>query len=124
MKPVKCDPELLRLARATLIEKLGPRLEPVMSDFDGHKSVSGFKDPEFVRAFGPGLDRLPESELVNQALLALIKQASASPPGKTGLPYFDDQPMQTQQTSTATNSPVSSGQNVPEVKKRRTHVGN
>ena len=55
MKPVKCDPELLRLARATLIEKLGPRLEPVMSDFGGHKSVSGFKDPEFVRAFGPGL---------------------------------------------------------------------
>ena len=96
MKPVKCDPELLRLARATLIEKLGPRLEPVMSDFDGHKSVSGFKDPEFVRAFGPGLDRLPESELVNQALLALIKQASVSPHGKTGLPFFDDEPLKTQ----------------------------
>ncbi len=96
MKPVKCDPELLRLARATLIEKLGPPLEPVMTDFDGLKSVSGFKDPEFVRAFGPGLDRLPESEIVNQALLTLIKQASASPPGKTGLPIFDDEPLQTQ----------------------------
>ena len=96
MKPVKCDAELLRFARATLIEKLGPRLEPVMSDFDGHKSVSGFKDPEFVRAFGPGLDKLPESELVNQAILTLIKQASVSPHGKTGLPFFDDAPPKTQ----------------------------
>ena len=95
MKPVKCDPELLRLARATLIEKLGPRLEPMMSDFDGHKSVSGFKDPEFVKAFGPGLDKLPESQLVNQALLALIKQAASAPPGKTGLQYFDEDPLQT-----------------------------
>ena len=98
MKPVKCDPELLRLARATLIEKLGPRLEPVMSDIDGLKSVAGFKDPEFVRAFGPGLDKLPESELVNQALLTLIKQASACPPGKTGLSFFDDELLQTQKT--------------------------
>ena len=94
MKPVKCNPELLTLARATLIEKLGPRLEPVITDLNGLKSVSGFKDPEFVTAFGPGLEKLPESELVNQALLALIRQASSAPPGKTGSPYFDDKTCQ------------------------------
>ena len=92
MKPVKCDPELLQLARATLIGKLGPRLEPVMTDFDGLKSVSGFKDPEFVRAFGPGLEKLTEAELVNQALTTLIRQAASAPPGKTGLPLFDHDP--------------------------------
>ena len=70
MKPVKCDPELLRLARATLIEKLGPRLEPVMSDFDGHKSVSGFKDPEFVKAFGPWSGQAPR-----------VRARQPSPPG-------------------------------------------
>ena len=96
MKPVKCDPELLRLARATLIEQLGPRLEPVITDRGGHKAVSGFKEPQFVETFGPGLDRLPESELVNQALLALIELASSMPPGKTGLRYFDGEAQQTQ----------------------------
>ena len=94
MKPVKCDPELLRLARATLIEQLGPRLEPVITEHNGHKSVSGFKDPDFVKTFGPGLDRLPESELVNQALVALIDRASSMPMGKTGLRYFDGEIMQ------------------------------
>ena len=94
MKPVKCDPELLRLARATLINKLAPRLQPVTADINGLESVSGFKDPEFVTAFGPGLEKLPESELVNQALRALIRQASSAPPGKTGSPYFDDEPLQ------------------------------
>ena len=66
MKPVKCDPVYLQMARAALIEKLRPRLEPVLSDLGGIRSVSGFKDPEFIKAFGPGLDRLPDSELVNQ----------------------------------------------------------
>ena len=92
MKPVKCDPELLRLARATLIDRLATRLEPVITDVAGLKSVSGFKDPEFVRAFGPGLEKLTETELVNQALTSLIKQAASAPPGKTGLPLFDDDP--------------------------------
>ena len=30
MKPVKCDPAYLQMARAALIEKLRPRLEPVI----------------------------------------------------------------------------------------------
>ena len=94
MKPVKCDPELLRLARATLIEQLSPRLQPVITQRGRTKTVSGFKDPEFVTAFGPGLEKLPESELVNQALLALIELTSSNPPGKTGLGYFDDEPRQ------------------------------
>ena len=95
MKPVKCDPELLRLARATLIEQLGLRLEPEITYRDGTKIVSGFKDPDFVKTFGPSLDRLPESELVNQALVALIDRASSMPSGKTGLRYFDGETMQT-----------------------------
>ena len=49
MKPVKCDPVYLQMARAALIEKLRPRLEPVLSDLGGIRSVSGFKDPEFIR---------------------------------------------------------------------------
>ena len=57
MKPVKCDPVYLQMARAALIEKLKPRLEPVLSDLGGIRSVSGFKDPEFISAFGPGLDK-------------------------------------------------------------------
>ena len=48
MKPVKCDPVYLQMARAALIEKLKPRLEPVLSDLGGIRSVSGFKDPEFI----------------------------------------------------------------------------
>ena len=45
MKPVKCDPAYLQMARAALIEKLRPRLEPVMSDVGGVKSVSGAQGP-------------------------------------------------------------------------------
>ena len=89
MKPVKCDPVYLQMARAALIEKLRPRLEPVLSDFGGVRSVSGFKDPEFIKAFGPGLDRLPDSELVNQALALLTEHVAAAPEGKTGLRFFD-----------------------------------
>ena len=89
MKPVKCDPVYLQMARAALIEKLRSRLEPVLSDFDGVRSVSGFKDPEFIKAFGPGLDRLPDSELVNQALALLTEHVAAAPEGKTGLRFFD-----------------------------------
>ena len=95
MKPVKCDPALLQLARATLLEKLGPRLEPVLTDFGDFKSVSGFKDPEFIQQFGPGLERMSESQLVNQALILLAKQVACAPPGKTGLPLFDDLPSRT-----------------------------
>ena len=91
MKPVKCDPVYLQMARAALIEKLKPRLEPVLSDLGGIRSVSGFKDPEFIRAFGPGLDRLPDSELVNQALALLTEHVAAAPAGKTGLRFFDAQ---------------------------------
>ena len=90
MKPVKCDPVYLQMARAALIEKLRPRLEPVLSDLGGFQSVSGFKDPEFIRTFGPGLDRLPDSELVNQALALLTEHVAAAPEGRTGLRYFDD----------------------------------
>ena len=90
MKPVKCDPVYLQMARAALIEKLKPRLEPVLSDLGGIRSVSGFKDPEFISAFGPGLDRLPDSELVNQALALLTEHVAAAPEGMTGLRFFDD----------------------------------
>ena len=89
MKPVKCDPLFLQMARAALIEKLRPRLEPVLSETSGVQSVSGFKDPEFIRAFGPGLDRLPDSELVNQALMLLTEHVASAPAGKTGITYFD-----------------------------------
>ena len=89
MKPVKCDPVYLQMARAALIEKLRHRLQPVLSDFGGVRSVSGFKDPEFIKAFGPGLDRLPDSELVNQALALLTEHVAAAPAGKTGLRLFD-----------------------------------
>ena len=95
MKPVKCDPALLQLARATLIEKLSPRLEPVLTDAGDFKSVSGFKDPEFIQQFGPGLERMSESQLVNQALMLLTKQVASAPPGKTGISLFDDLPSQT-----------------------------
>lgn len=89
-KPVKCDPALLQLARATFIEKLASRLEPVLTDFGEFKSVSGFKDPEFIRQFGPGLERMSEAQLVNQALMLLTRQVATAPPGKTGIPLFDD----------------------------------
>ena len=90
MKPVKCDPVILQMARAALIEKLRPRLEPVLSDDDDMRTVRGFRDPEFIQAFGPGLEKLPDSELVNQALLQLAKHVAAAPSGETGLSFFDD----------------------------------
>ncbi len=89
MKPVKCDPVYLQMARAALIEKLRPRLEPVLSDLGRFQSVSGFKDPEFIRTFGPGLYRLPDSELVNLALALLTEHVAAAPEGRTGLRFFD-----------------------------------
>ena len=89
MKPVKCDPELLRLARAALIEKLAPRLKPEIAEVDGVKTVTGFRDPEFVKTFGPGLEKLPDSQLVSQALLALVKQVSLAPAGLTGSQFLD-----------------------------------
>ena len=90
MKPVKCDPVILQMARAALIEKLRPRLEPIFSEHDDMPAVSGFKDPEFIDVFGPGLERVPDSELVNQALLQLAKHVSSAPLGETGLSFFDD----------------------------------
>ena len=90
MKPVKCDPVALQMARAALIEKLRPRLEPVLSESHGVRSVSGFKDEAFIAAFGPGLSKLPDSEILNQALLLLTERVAAAPPGKTGLRYFDE----------------------------------
>lgn len=90
MKPVKCDAAILHLARATLIERLRSRLEPIMSDVSGTPSVTGFRDPEFIKAFGPGLEKFPDSELVNQALLLLAEHVAGAPAGQTGLPFFDD----------------------------------
>ena len=90
MKPVKCDPTILQMARAVLIEKLRPRLEPIFSNPDGMLAVSGFKDPEFIELFGPSLSRVPDSELVNQTLLQLAKHVAAAPLGETGLSFFDD----------------------------------
>ena len=90
MKPVKCDPVILQMARAALIEKLRPRLEPIFSNHGDMPAVSGFKDPEFIEVFGPGLEKVPDSELVNQALLHLAKHVGAAPLGETGLPFFDD----------------------------------
>ena len=90
MKPVKCDPVILQMARAAVIEKLRPRLQPVFSDYGDMPAVSGFKDPEFIESFGPGLEKVPDSELVNQALLHLAKHVAAAPSGETGLPFFDD----------------------------------
>ena len=90
MRPVKCDPVALQMARAALIEKLRPRLEPVLSESHGVRFVTGFKDPAFIAAFGSGLTKVPDSELVNQSLLLLAKHVAAAPRGKTGLPFFDD----------------------------------
>ena len=99
MKPVKCDEGLLIAARSTLVEALKDRLEPMLRDEDGKRvdgpisrrmvTVTGFKDPKFVAAFGPGLHRLTDATLVNQALLTLIEQVDAAPSGKTGLELFD-----------------------------------
>ena len=88
MKPVKCDPAILQIARAALIEKLRPRLQPVFSDYDDMRAVSGFKDPEFIELFGPGLEKVPDSELVNQALLHLAKHVAASPSGRNWTSIF------------------------------------
>ena len=90
MKPVKCNPMLLQMARATLLEKLRSRLEPEWSEFSNMRSVSGFKDPGFVAVFGPGLERFPDSELINQALLVFTEHVAAAPIDKTGLSFFDD----------------------------------
>ena len=98
MKPVKCDPVILQMARAALIDKLRPRLEPVMSNYDDMRTVSGFKDPEFIAVFGPGLEKFPDSELVNQALLQLAKHVAAAPDGETGLSCFDDREPKGQDT--------------------------
>lgn len=99
VKPVKCDEALLSAARSTLIEALRGRMAPVPSDENGNfvdgaitgrmATVTGFKDLEFVAAFGPGLHRLSDAALVNQALLALIERVRAAPAGKTGLCLFD-----------------------------------
>lgn len=99
MKPVKCDEALLSTARSTLIEALKDRLAPTLEDNSGNPvdgaiagrmvAVTGFKDPKFVAAFGPGLHRLTDATLVNLALLTLIDHVRAAPAGTTGLNLFD-----------------------------------
>ena len=99
MKPVKCDEALLSAARSTLIEALKDRLAPTLEDENGNSvdgaiagrmvTVTGFKDPKFVAAYGPGLHRLTDATLVNQALLTLIDHVRAAPAGTTGLHLFD-----------------------------------
>ena len=39
-------------------------------------SVSGFAEPEFVAAFGPGLSQVADSTLVNQALSQLLRHVA------------------------------------------------
>ena len=85
--------------RSALIKALEDRLDPTLYDEKGspvdcmesgkNVVVTGFRDPDFVAAFEPGLQRLPNAELVNQALALLIRRVNAAPPGKTGMPCFD-----------------------------------
>ena len=99
MKPVKCDEALLSTARSALIEAPKNRKAPVLEDETGNRvdgaiagrmvTVTRFKDPEFVSAFGPGLHRLTDATLVDQALLTLIEHVSAAPAGKTRPNLFD-----------------------------------
>ena len=86
-------------ARSALIEAPKDRMAPVLEDETGNRvdraiagrmvTVTGFKDPEFVSAFGPGLHRLTNATLVDQVLLTLIEHVSAALAGKTGLNLFD-----------------------------------
>ena len=85
-KPVKVDPGLLINVRHVLIDKLEARLAPIKVG----NVITGFRDEAFVRLFGPGLHKVPDSLLVNLALGEMARLISSAPEGKTGLPFFDE----------------------------------
>ncbi len=88
----RCDAELLLSVCAALIEKLQERLEPTLGKMNIRSgttptsltSASDFVDPEFVAMFGPGLSRVANATLVNQALVLLLPQVQKRPRGRRG----------------------------------------
>ena len=85
-KPVRVDPALLINVRQILIDKLEARLAPItVNGF-----IRGFEDEAFVKQFGPGLHKVPDSLLVDLALAELGQLISRAPEGKSGLSFFDE----------------------------------
>ena len=59
MKPVKCNPVYLQMARAALIEKLRPRLEPVPLGLGRNTVRQRVQGPRVHQGLRPGLGQTP-----------------------------------------------------------------
>ncbi len=77
-KPVRCDAEILRTTRVELMEKTRPLWD-----------VGADSPNQFCRIFGDGLHRVPDSKIVELALIELTRKIQQAPAGKTGLEWFD-----------------------------------
>lgn len=79
------DGEMVNGVRAALIERYKDRLAPIVANGN---TVTGFQDPEFVRAFGVGLSRVSDSMLLSLSMKALVDKIASG----ESIPYFDDEP--------------------------------
>ena len=86
-KAVQVDPKLLYKARITLLGKLHPKLE---NTFDANGQPTDY-DKDFAKRVGPGLTKVTESRIVDEALKLLIEHVSSPDhaEGQTGLAWFD-----------------------------------
>ena len=97
MKPVKCDPELLRTGASNPHRTTGT---PTGTRDDGPAAdTKPYLDSRNLNSWRRSALDWTDSQSRNsstKALLALIELASSMPPGKTGLRYFDEETQQTQ----------------------------
>ena len=84
--PVRVSSGALRALRAALLDKLRDRLAVVT----GPDSEYRFRDPNFVRELGPGLDRLSDRWLVDLAVAGLTVAVRDAPPGTCGIEWIDN----------------------------------
>lgn len=84
-KPVRVQADLLQLVRTRILDQLEPRLERKRVGEDYR-----FSDANFVHFYGPGLERLSDTEIIMHALMLLDGHLREQPKGKVGIPLIDD----------------------------------
>ena len=90
------DANLIATLRAVLVERYQDRLAPLATGTllltttprpcRGERfEVAGFQDPEFVKFFGVGLSKVPDSMLLNLSMVTLMEKVHRNEP----ISYFE-----------------------------------
>ena len=91
------DAVMIDALRAALVERYRERMAPitephqttalVVSSGDATTGLIGFQDPDFVKVFGVGLNRVTDSTLLTLSMKAFMEKVHR---GET-IPYFEEE---------------------------------